>query len=291
MHLPYGTMINNLCYSGRDSHGIKPLYYSDNGQSIRFASQVKALLKSTYINQDVEPAGHVGFYLFGHVPDPYTLYRGIHALPAGSYLWINGNGAQKPVTHFSIHNLYANAEKNATTIVTSAERHTQLKAALKETIAHHLIADVPVGVFLSAGLDSATITGFASACVSTPLHTMTLGFSAYRQTPEDEVPLAETIARHYQTDHQTRWLTRESTAGEFEKLMAAMDQPSIDGVNTYFVSKMAAERGLKVVLSGVGGDELFGGYPTFQRIPTAVRLLKHMPTSAKHIGNLLYPHF
>ncbi len=138
---------------------------------------------------------------------------------------------------------------------------------LADSVRNHLVADVPVGVFLSSGLDSTTIMALAAEHHGAGLETLTLGFEEFKGTEKDEVPLAETVAGVYRTHHRTEWVAGSAFQGERDALFAAMDQPSIDGVNTYFVSKAAAASGLKVALSGLGGDELFGGYDTFSQVP------------------------
>jgi asparagine synthase (glutamine-hydrolysing) len=140
-----------------------------------------------------------------------------------------------------------------------------------------LIADVPVGVFLSAGQDSNTVVGLAAEVQGAQLRTITLGFAEYRGTPSDETLIAAEAARHWMTAHETRWVDRSAFEGELERIVQAMDQPSVDGVNTYFVSKVAAASGLKVALSGLGGDELFGGYNTFRDVPRIARLVGKCP--------------
>lgn len=249
----------------RDPYAIKPLYYADDGAVFRFASQVKALLRSPRINVAPEPAGYVGFYLWGSVPEPYTLYKGIRALPAGSTLWVSENVDRKPSPFFSV------ASELSVSALSSGgnyeDRIACLREALLDSVQHHLVADVPVGVFLSAGLDSATLTALAAELARAPLRTVTLGFDEYRGTENDETILAGKIADHYRTEHHTRWVRRDDFQRERERLLSAMDQPTIDGVNTYFVSKAAAESGLKVAISGVGGDEIFAGYPSFEDIP------------------------
>jgi len=249
----------------RDPFGIKPLYYADNGVTIRVASQVKALLKSTEIDKAPDPAGHVGFYLWGHVPEPYTLYRSIRAFPAGTILWIDTNGQKETRQVFNLTAELAKASE-AQSSITREEMQERLHAALTDTVRSHLVADVPVGVFLSAGLDSATLVALAKEIGTNP-RTVTLGFKEFHGTPSDEVPLAEIIAKQYGTAHQTRWVTKEDFQKERDSILDAMDQPSTDGVNTYFVSKAAKESGLKVAISGLGGDELFGGYPSFRQVP------------------------
>jgi asparagine synthase (glutamine-hydrolysing) len=258
-------------FAARDPFGIKPLYLADDGATVAFASQVKALLAGGGIDTRPEAAGHTGFFVFGYVPEPFTLYRGIRALPSGTSIWIDRAGRHETLVHFDMTAEIRAAEESARAGARRAD--DDLRAALSDSVAHHLIADVPVGVFLSAGLDSATVTALAAELQRDSLRTVTLAFAEYRNRPEDEAPLAEAIARHYGAAHQTRVLGADEFAAELDAIVAAMDQPSIDGVNTYFVSKVTAATGLKVALSGLGGDELFAGYSTFAEVPRLVRAL------------------
>jgi len=296
-------------FLARDPFGIKPLYYSNDGKSFRFASQVKALLKGGRVDTSPQPAGHVGFYLWGYVPEPYTLYKGISALPAGSTLWIDLAGYNDCNQFFNLSNEIAQAEELTLSMPSSSE-YTQelLREAIKDSVQSHQIADVDVGLFLSAGLDSATLTALAAETKVNNLNTITLGFEEYKNTDNDETILAAMVAQQYGTHHQSRFLSKQDFMESMDDLMIAMDQPSTDGINTYFVSKIAKESGMKVALSGVGGDELFGGYPSFKHIPEMVKLfgwsrnvpamgktfrwistpiLKHM-TSPKYAGLLEY---
>ena len=161
-------------------------------------------------------------------------------------------------------------EENPEALSTSGCNGAPSRVALADSVAHHMIADVPVGVFLSSGLDSTSIAALAAEHSHTAVRTVTLGFGEYRSSPNDEVPLAEDFAREFGFEHSTRWVQRAEFEADQSNFMAAMDQPSIDGVNAYFVSKAAREVGLKVALSGLGGDELLGGYPSFQDIPRLV---------------------
>jgi asparagine synthase (glutamine-hydrolysing) len=257
-------------FLARDPFGIKPLYYSDDGATVRVASQVKALLAGGAIDTSPEPAGHVGFLLWGYVPDPHTLYKGIHALPAGTSLWIDAGGRGAPQSFFNIRETLVLAEERAR-VVSAGEILDQLHEALLDTVQHHLIADVPVGVFLSSGLDSTTLAALAQECGLEGLRTVTLAFDEYRNNAEDEAPLAELVAAQLGARHETRRVGRDEFESESTRFLSVMDQPSIDGLNTYFVSKAAADTGLKVAISGLGGDELFGGYPSFNEIPRTVR--------------------
>jgi asparagine synthase (glutamine-hydrolysing) len=254
----------------RDGLGIKPLYYADDGNTLRVASQVKALLAGG-TDRAVDPAGHVGFFLWGHVPEPHTLYSGVRALPAGTTLWaerFGGIGPPRRYFHLVEELVRAETERTRSSPAEIAERFS---AALGDSVRCHMLADVPVGVFLSSGLDSASIATVAREYTDEPLRTVTLGFSEFLNTQEDEVPLAELVAQRLGFAQRTCRVSEQDFATERERLLTAMDQPTIDGVNTYFVSKAAHEAGLKVTLSGLGGDELLGGYPSFQQIPTLVR--------------------
>ena len=285
-------------FIARDPYGIKPLYLADDGKTLRVASQVKALLAGGRVDTSPEPAGHVGFFLWGHVPDPFTLYRGIRSLPAGSSLWLDDRGNKKQETFCSIPSLLrsswgeggrrpdevvlgsgAGLGVRASSEVSSSSPISafsfQLSEFLRDSVAHHLIADVPVGVFLSSGLDSTTLAALAAE-QGGQLRTVTLGFEEYRGTANDEAPLAELVAKQYGAQHRTIWISRRDFETEAENLFTAMDRPSTDGVNTYFVSLAAKRAGLKVALSGLGGDELFGGYPSFTQIPRTVRALGSM---------------
>lgn len=259
-------------FLARDGFGIKPLYYANDGKTLRFASQVKALLAGGGIDTAPSAAGLAGIYVWGSVPEPWTLFDNIRSLPAGSTMWVDTNGARAPRRYFDV----------TQTLVEAAEAPEKfspenLRDALLDTLQHHLVADVPVGAFLSAGLDSATIVALTAELQPDALRSVTLAFEEFDNTEFDEAALAEKIAAQYDTAHRTQRIKGTDFHAEYGPLCAAMDQPSIDGVNTYFVSKVTAETGLKVAMSGLGGDELFGGYPSFQEIPRLVGPLGKIP--------------
>ncbi len=260
----------------RDPFGIKPLYYADDGTSFRFASQVKALLAGGNINTSPDPAGHVGFFLFGHLPDPHTLYKEIRALPAGTSIWVNKNIVSQPKGFFDIGNEFSKAKKDGLTIGPE-EALNGLRTALRDSVRYHMIADVPVGIFLSSGLDSTTLVALAFEMAAEKLRTVTLKFKEFDGTDKDESPLAEVVAERYGTKHHTCQISSNDFKSDLDKIVTSMDQPTIDGINTYFVSKVTAQTGLKVCLSGVGGDEIFGGYSTFNQIPRLVNLMRVIP--------------
>jgi asparagine synthase (glutamine-hydrolysing) len=272
-------------FLARDPYGIKPLYYADDGWTFRFASQVKALLAGGAISRDPEPAGQVGFYLFGSVPEPFTTNHGVSALSAGTTLIVDRIGAHEPRRYHSIARAYCAAEVTARSRppMGEADARPEVRAALLDSVRHHLVADVPIGAFLSAGIDSGALVGLMRDAGQQDIQTVTLGFAEFRGRAEDEAPLAQEVARLYGTQHTTRVVTKSEFVADLPRILEFMDQPSIDGINTWFVSKAAHELGLKVAISGLGGDELFGGYPSFRDIPRWVRLLA-LPSRVPLLG-------
>jgi asparagine synthase (glutamine-hydrolysing) len=261
--------LNRSLLLARDPFGIKPLYYADDGKALRVASQVKALLRSP-IDTAPEPAGHAGFFLWGSVPAPWTLYRGIRSLMPGHFMRVGEHGAEQPQPYCRITDILAQAAAEPAR-GSEDEALEHISAALCDTVQAHLVSDVPVGVFLSAGLDSTMITALVARLGPAP-RTLTLGFAEYAGTANDEVPLAESVSRQWGTRHSTVLIRRADFEADRANLLAAMDQPSIDGVNTWFVARAAASHGIKVALSGLGGDELFGSYPSFDDIPRIKRI-------------------
>lgn len=260
-------------FLARDPFGIKPLYYADDGSTIRFASQVKALLCGDKINREADPAGHVGFYVWGAVPEPFTLYRGISQLPAGAWCRVSDRGVGPAILHFDPHKETLVAQ-DARSGMSNERALARLRDAIRDSVHQHMVADVPVSAFLSAGLDSAMVTALASEVTTAGLLTATLGFSEYAGTEDDETSLASMTAQSLGVSHEVGWVTENDFRDEMSNILECMDQPSTDGVNTYFVAKLAARRGIKVALSGLGGDEIFGGYPSFSQVPRLARTLR-----------------
>jgi asparagine synthase (glutamine-hydrolysing) len=269
----------------RDPYGIKPLYYADDGWTFRFASQVKALLAGGKISRNQEPAGWVGFCLFGSVPEPFTIYQEIRAVPAGATLWVDRIGAGEPKQYFSFGDAFCKAEQGGTGLVCGQDVLLATREALLDSVRHHLVADVPVGAFLSSGIDSGSLVGLMRDAGQQEIQTVTVAFEEFRGKREDESPIAAEIASRYGTRHTTRVVTEQEFRTDLPKILEAMDQPTIDGLNTWFVSKAARELGLKVAISGLGGDELFGGYPSFRDVPLWVRTLA-IPGQIPALGDL-----
>jgi asparagine synthase (glutamine-hydrolysing) len=258
-------------FLARDPYGIKPLYTSNDGWTFRFASQVKALLAGGGVSRDPEPAGIVGFHIWGSVPEPFTLYRDIRALPAGHSQWIDEEGLREPRAYASIAKVFADGAANP---APAADIAARVRAAALESVTAHLIADVEVGVFLSAGVDSGALLGLMRDAGQERIRAITLSFDEFRGTAKDEAPLAAEISKLYGAEHIVRTVSEAEFKADLPLILAAMDQPSIDGVNTWFVAKAAREAGLKVALSGLGGDEILAGYPSFRDIPCWVSWLR-----------------
>lgn len=255
------------CVSGRgllarDPFGIKPLYYRGQGGGVAFASEVRAL-RSLWEKESALASSVRDALLWGSVPEPATMFDGIEELPAGSCLVWDGVAAQ--VERWHRLRFIADTE--------IADPPGHVRRALRESVTRHLVSDVPVGIFLSGGLDSTVILAIAREVLGPggELRTFSIGFD---DPAFDESGIARRTASHFGATH-TEWrMTAGEGRAEIAGYMAAMDQPTIDGFNTWCVSRMANRAGLKVVLSGLGGDEMFGGYASFQRVPQFERLYR-----------------
>ncbi|SDF32837.1 asparagine synthase (glutamine-hydrolyzing) [Terriglobus roseus] len=251
----------------RDPLGIKPMYYSVVDGKFCFASQVKSLtpLLDTYTP---DPAGQAAFLLWGSVPEPYTLYREIRCMPAGSAMIVEPGCEPRIMQGETVSDVFAAAAEQEVTQDWSERQHI-LREALMDSVYAHMIADVPVALFLSAGLDSATIAGLLSERKEGSPETMTLGFTGGNIV--NETKLASEIADFYGLGHKERYFGAREFAQMYEAFVEAMDQPTIDGMNVFMISRMAKDFGYKVAISGIGGDELFAGYPSFRQVPSMKR--------------------
>jgi len=276
-----------LLLLARDPFGIKPLYYATGPDTFLFASQVKALLASKMVDTRQSPAGQVGFFLWGHVPEPYTIFADIQSLSPGSFLVMHRN-ATPVITRYSRPvECLASLDR-----IPDSVDLVSLRQDLSNSVHAHLEADVPVGAFLSGGIDSTAICSLANAYTdSTKLRTFCIGFDEYKGGKGDETPIAAFTATHLDTLHHERYISSgvfRETVGDFLEIM---DQPTVDGLNIYLVSRLAHSRGLKVALSGIGGDEFFGGYPSFFQVPHITKWTSLIPQTIgswiRHVGQLL----
>jgi asparagine synthase (glutamine-hydrolysing) len=259
----------------RDPFGIKPLYYADDGWTLKFASTVKALCAGDG-NADIDPAAAVGFALFGSVPEPFSWYRSIRTVPAGHSVTVDLAGPRAPRAERTL-------KQSLIDTAAPPDLAAYARDALLDSVRHHLVADVPVGLFLSAGIDSGALAGLIQAADGRGATAVTLRFAEFAGGAEDEVPLAATVAQHYGLKHAVAEISEAHFRDDLDSILGAMDQPSIDGFNTWWVARAARELGLKVALSGLGGDELLGGYPSFRTLPRARTLLR-VPAAIPGLG-------
>ncbi len=240
----------------RDRLGIKPLYFSRQGNTLLFASEARAILASGMVDKELEMSGLVSFLECNSVAPPSTIFRGIELLPAGHCLLYDGEKAlvrQYWDMEFSSHRESLPYE----------ECKSRLEKSLFHSVESMLVGDVPVGVFLSGGIDSSVIAGILRKLDRTDVETFTIGFS---DSSYDELPYARKVVEHNLQKHHEIRLTPRHLLEELPNIIRAMDQPTGDGLNTYLISKETRKH-VTVALSGLGGDELFFGYHLFQMIP------------------------
>jgi asparagine synthase (glutamine-hydrolysing) len=266
-------------FLARDRLGIKPLYYAEvSGQrsEVRprflFASEVRTLLASDVIPRRLSPSALESYFLFGSVSEPMTLVDGVLSLPPGHRMTLRLGASwesAKPERYWSVSTpapSKVNGNGKGNVIISPV---ATVRRLLEESVKKHLIADVPVGVFLSGGIDSTALAALASREVA-GVHTFTVAF------PEEEfseAAIARRTAAKLGATHREVMLSGDEMLAQLTEAVGALDQPSMDGINTYFVSMSARRAGLKVALSGLGGDEVFGGYSTFRRTPQYQRLV------------------
>jgi asparagine synthase (glutamine-hydrolysing) len=251
-------------FLAKDRFGIKPLYYYQDREQLIFASEVRAVMKSGMVPDEKNMEALVRFLQLGSVPVPLTTIKNVFALPAGHYLVVNEHGAD--LKRYWDLSTYLNQSPNlhqSQSVSTNLNDYIKTtRSLLEDSVRHHLISDVPLGVFLSGGIDSSSLVALAAGFRDKPLTTLSIIFD---EPDYSEAQYARLVAKKYGTDHREVLLRSKDFFDELPRIFEAMDQPTIDGVNTYFVSKAAKEAGLTVVLSGTGGDEVFLGYEHFKK--------------------------
>ncbi|HYP18432.1 MAG TPA: asparagine synthase (glutamine-hydrolyzing), partial [Chloroflexia bacterium] len=261
-------------FIARDRLGIKPLYYAATPGAFVFASELKALISSGLVGREINPAGLAGYLMLGSVPNPLTIYRDARALEPGCTLTVEHGGTPTTRRYWSLPN-------DESQQISTGEAVERVRALLEEAVRIRLVSDVPLGAFLSGGLDSSAVVALMRKATDGPIRTCSMVFE---EAEYSEAPYARAMASAVGAEHYERVVTAEDVAGEMDRITWAMDQPTIDGVNTYFVSQTAREAGLTVALSGLGGDELFGGYAsTFRGVPqmlNALRITRAVPGGA-----------
>ena len=267
---------NQKLFLVKDRYGIKPLYYYAGNGKLVFASTVKALKNSGIVPIKKNQEAFIGFLLFGSVPLPFTTVKNIFAVPSGHYLEINSNSSPKIIKYYDL--LDAFLKKSNDNFETAKNK---IRNLLEESIKLHLISDAPLGVFLSGGLDSSAIAAMSalnyqhkSDKISANQRLITLSI-IFDEEEFSEQKYQRLVVDRIKSNHKEIKIIKEDFKNGFEEIFEAMDQPTIDGVNTYFVSRAAKQAGLKAVLSGLGSDEIFMGYHYF-RIVKFVRLAQKL---------------
>jgi len=253
---------NKTAFAARDPLGIKPFYYWHNQQHFVFSSELRGVLAAGLNTHKISEAGLSSYLQNGAVSEPESLVDDINMLAAGSYLeW--QNGAIQTTQYWQLGFSNSSALGSQTNYQDSINN---TRNALLDSVRAHFISDVPVGIFLSGGIDSSALLALAKQVTNQTINTYSIAF----ENPDwNEGDIAKRVAELFGSNHTEFMMTPEIAKPLFEEFLAAIDQPTIDGFNTYCVSKLASERGEKVVLSGLGGDELFAGYPSFEKLPKA----------------------
>jgi asparagine synthase (glutamine-hydrolysing) len=251
----------------RDAYGIKPLYYANDGWVLRVASQASALVACREVSGAIEPAALAGFLLRGSVPEYTCWYEDVRSVPAGCSMSIDERGVGEPRAFADLCSDRNQPDPERDAIARAPDMANDAAALFRDSVRAHLVADVEAGLMLSAGIDSASVLGLLSDLGFHGVKASTLRFAEFAETSADEVPGARDVAQACRADFQAHHVSRDEFLTDWPALLHAMDQPSIDGTNVWFAAKALRARGLKLALSGIGGDELLGGYDTFVRVP------------------------
>jgi asparagine synthase (glutamine-hydrolysing) len=271
----------------RDRFGIKPLYYYQDRERLVFASEVRALLRSGMVPDETNADALVRFLQWGTVPVPHTTIKDVLALPAGHWLTVEAGGSRLgSYSDLSAHALRAPGDVRP---ISRADAVARTRALLAESVGLHLAGEVPLGIFLSGGIDSSGLVALAGRFREAPVTTLSI---AYDEPAYDEAAYARLAATRYRTEHREVRLRAHDLFEAMARIFTAMDEPTVDGVNTYFISEAARRAGLTVVLSGTGGDEVFFGYGHLRRgtlLDRIRRLLAALPAGLRRqlIGTIV----
>jgi asparagine synthase (glutamine-hydrolysing) len=256
--------LEKTCFLARDPLGIKPLYYWQSGSTLVFASELKSILATRLPSRRLSVDGLYGYLTSGSVPEPHTMIEEIYCLEAGYWLyWHAGELSQKCYWTIDFTPM----------AISQPEAVQRVREALANSIQHHFVSDVPVGIFLSGGIDSTAVVALARQTQTQDLRTYSITFE---EENWNEGEVAQKVANRFGTEHTEYTLTAALGHELFPQFLKTLDQPTIDGFNSFCVSQLARKDGTRVVLSGLGGDELFGGYLSFQKVPQMVRAGKQI---------------
>ncbi|WP_428328430.1 asparagine synthase (glutamine-hydrolyzing) [Mucilaginibacter sp.] len=261
-------------YLVRDTTGVKPLYYYVNNGQLSFASEVRAF-KTAGIANDADANWPVRFLAFGHIPEPYTTLKDVYSLAKGHFLLWDHQSNTHSIAPYN-NNVFAGQ------LITNHNTARQLlDDALRAAVQRQLMADAPIGVFLSGGIDSSLISLLANEQKKQQLKTISIYFN---EKTYDERAYQNAVLDKISGEKFAHLVQKQDFENFFPHIISDMDMPTTDGINTWFISKYAHEDGLKAVLSGVGADELFGGYPSFNRI-RYLKYLRKVPSTLFNAAN------
>jgi asparagine synthase (glutamine-hydrolysing) len=245
----------------RDPMGIKPLYYHRSEQNFIFASEVRTLLQTGLVPRKLDPTGVLSYLAFGSVYEPWTIVEGVMSVPPGHVLTVdNGSVSSREYWNPLQASSRAHSDASSGNGIATAD---QLPAILRDAVLSHLVSDVPVGVFLSGGIDSSALVAVLSHN-GVRANTFSLVF---QEEEFNEGQYSREVARRFGTEHHEIPVSQQETLAVLPEALGAMDQPTIDGINTYLVSAKTRAAGVKVALTGLGADEMFAGYSNFRRVP------------------------
>jgi len=255
-------------FLARDRLGIKPLYYSTDANGFRAGSEVRLLIAS--VPSEITGQAISGYLQWGACPERNLLYSNLRVLPAGHAMTIARQGETRTWRYWPSRKAFFSSTDNVP---------RQVRALIDQAVDEHLLSDVPVASFLSGGIDSSIVTAVAAQKLERKLQTFSVGFDV---AEFDETAIAQEIAERYRTDHHRIQLSEEEVIHSVTEAVEKLDLPSVDAINTYIVSRAVAAHGVKVALSGLGGDELFGGYPSFRDVPR-LKLLAGFPRPFQNV--------
>jgi asparagine synthase (glutamine-hydrolysing) len=256
-------------FVARDPMGVKPLYYFCSDRYFMFSSEVRTLLGTGLVPRSIDPAGLLNYFSFGSLYDPNTLVEGVNALYPGFYLaWQDGHVKQVQYWDLFDPDVVERSQRaDHAGAVRRGELENQVAEMLDESVRMQLVSDVPVGVFLSGGIDSSSLVGILSRNGVRP-STFSIVFS---EADYSEAEYSRAVAQQFRTDHHEITVSQSDFFDAIAPAIHAMDLPTIDGINTYFVAERTRAAGVKVALSGLGGDEMFAGYSSFRTVPRMER--------------------
>jgi asparagine synthase (glutamine-hydrolysing) len=251
--------VEKSLFFARDHVGVKPFYYAWNGSRFVFASEIRTLMQSGEVARVLSANGIASYLTFGSVQDPLTILAEANSLLPGHFGVVR-DGKVHIERYWSVPDVKAEP-------IAFADAVQQVRPVLQKAVTSQLTSDVPLGIFLSGGIDSSSIVAIAAQASQTPLRSFTAVFD---ERAYNEERFAADVARHFGCQHQPVYLTASRAMSEIDGYFKAIDQPSVDGINTYLISKAARDSGLGVALSGAGADELFAGYGSFRTVTRIV---------------------